>query len=218
MSKKKNRIESINFKSHKELRDLLSGNTDADKLNEIIDSISVQELSGFVQIKYDNQNRIDVLKMLYERMHTIHKYDESFENKITIYICTLMLAIAGYLLRFPINNPDTKTIIAILGFLGIITLVSIWMLKRNSKRIRLDSRLIVRIETALGLYSTSAIGIPSIVEKNEIFSKTDSIITSLFPTDLNSWGTTDKYLSLSPHIIAIILCSALSIFVVLNMN
>lgn len=199
---------------------IFSNNRNLNDINSVLENLELppnfkNELDSFVQVKYTNEQRIDILKMLYTEIHTIHQEDERKENRVSFSTATIYFAFSAYIFeKSPLATPIVSRIV-FCCFIILIGILATSFLIRNSKRIRLASRLIVRVETALGFYSKSSFVVPSNVLAGEPFNKTDRYFTSLFPKDLNDWGTGDHYHYLRPHILTVILSGSIAILMLL---
>ena len=202
------------FNKHHSLRQALKKSDNPSKLIELVDK---EYLHNFLQVEYSNEKRIEILKMLYQQLHQIHKGDENFENKTAIYASSILLALSGYLFKDPPESLNNYAIATIGLLILFISAISIWILIRNSKRIRLDCRLIVRVETALGFYTNEGFALPSNISENETFQPSGEKLVSLFPQELREWGNSDDWLSLSPHIVAILVSASIASIILINL-
>ena len=158
------------------------------------------------QENFSKQERIDILKCVFQELHSIRREDEAFENKFTFAICSILLAFSAYTLKGELSFDSYSKLIVILVVV-VMTLSSVWFLIRHSKRIRVDCQLIVRIEQCLGLYEDELY-----ISKEQIKALGNQPYASatVYPTILQSWGDGDIFLSLSPHVMAVIFCGVIA--------
>ena len=154
--------------------------------------------------------KIEVLKIAYAQIAAEIKRSEDLEHKATITICTLILLVAGFVLRTPDVNDAVRLTLAALIF--VFAILGIWFLVKNAQRLRNEVKDILRIEQILGLFEPENFVSKSFVEDRGNQPHDEPTVFTTVGLD---WGNKDVFLMTTPHIAALLLTALASALVIL---
>jgi len=160
------------------------------------------------ELKYSNPQKIDILKLAFQEIHTQRRGTAALENKVSFSFSILLLIFASFILKGDYSLSGHKAVVAG-GFVICATYVAVWFLRRTGDLMRTQCKMIVRIEQSLGLYEPEMYISKKQIEKmgNIPFPE-----ASVFPPDASKWGTVDRWLTVTPHIVGVI-CAGSAAFI-----
>lgn len=158
-----------------------------------------------MKLKYNNQQKIDVLKLVFQEIHTQRRGTAALENKISFSCSILLLVFAGFVLKGDYSFNKNQVILAS-AFVILVMIIAVWFLNRTGDLIKTQCKMIVRVEQSLGLYESEMYITKKQVEKMENMPFQE---TTVFPLDAAKWGSVDRWLTVTPHIISVI-CSGMA--------
>ena len=115
----------------------------------------------------------------------------------------LFFALTAYIIKGEFKT-DTPVRLLLALFFITITILSIWYLFKNSDNIRGTCQLIVKVESLLGLYEPTRFWEVSTEDSPNVNAE-PTVGPVFFPKTLKTWGKSDTWLSLTPHVITVIL-------------
>jgi hypothetical protein len=185
------------------------------RVNELTD-LSRAQVDGLSRIEpmgegLTPEQKIKVLLELLGQMQSNRKDNEELEHKVAFAVTTLLIGLAAYVVKG--DYVMTTTARGSLAFFSIsISLLTIWFLLRNASRIRIQCKLIVRIEQALGLYEENLYISSEQVSKvgNRPYKE-----ATIYPHEAQKYGEGDWALLLTPHILVILFAGVVACTVVL---
>ena len=156
--------------------------------------------------QYNQEQKIDLLKTVYDQVHKSRRDKESLERKVSFGASALFLGLASLRIKGSFNIPEGnewKMLMAILMVMGMTVAILIL----NAKTIQQWCRMIVRIEQIFGLYD-STIYISK--EKVSLFNKIPSEDDTVFPEKVMHWGGGGRLQSINIHIVIVVLTSIIA--------
>jgi len=166
-------------------------------------------------LNYDRGEKLHILTTVYNQLHDVRRDYERMENKVSFSVSALFLAVTTYIIKGDFK-PDISIRLSLAVFVIVITILSLWYLLGNSRNIRGTCRLIVKAEALLGLYENDQFYEPS---GGDLPDKREESISSngFFEERMKAWGQNDRWLSLTPHLIAVMFsCLVSTIVIFLN--
>lgn len=151
--------------------------------------------------------KLDILKTIYQELHSNRRIASSFENKVAFSFCTIFLLLAGFILKGDINIPENMIIIGVIS-IAYVACLGLYFIINNGNLIRVICSMIVRLEQTLGLYEEEIyISKEKVIKSNGFpFSR-----ASLFPEEVKTWGQSTRWHSSSPHALSIIFSGLVAI-------
>lgn len=155
---------------------------------------------------FSRSQRIDILKTAWGHMKEELYRREGLENKATLSVCSLLLLVPGFLMKEDVVLSVAATKLFFAACISV-TILAIYFLITNARRIRWTCRAIVRIQDSLGLFLPDALAHSEAIQNLD-----DSTLeeASVLPSDGREWGNGGWMLGLWPHLLSLLLCCAAS--------
>ncbi len=157
------------------------------------------------QMDLTQEQKLNILKMVYQQLHVSRRDVASFENKLAFSFSTLFLVFTALVLKGAFKLENSSVIAAVI-FIALATVLAIFFLVQNGKLIRVICRMIVRIEQIVGLHADNVY-----ITKEQVAKLADVPFPEacVFPQNVQTWGMSTKWQSLTPHIFTVI-CSGVA--------
>ncbi len=150
-------------------------------------------------LELSKDDRVGILKVVFQEMHTQRRTAAALENKVEFGFGTLLLAFAAFIVKGDIDVTLSTKVVS--GYFVVATCtIAIWFLVRNGNLIRIQCRMLVRIEQTLELFEEGAYVSKEFVARYEDQPFPEPTV---FPKTTLMWGTTDKWQTVTPHIVGI---------------
>jgi hypothetical protein len=173
--------------------------------------ISDSQLPTIVKEELNPDQKIRFLLDLLGQMHSHRKFNEELEHKVAFAVTALLIGLAAYVVKGEyVLSVAVRGSLA--GFSFFMTLLTIWFLLRNGSRVRIQCKMIVRIEQALGLYEENLYISPERLEKAGNKPHKEATI---YPPEAQKYGEGDWALVLTPHILVVLFAGVIACTVVL---
>ena len=149
---------------------------------------------------YNSQQKLDILKTVYQELHHSWQTVQAFENKIAFSFSTILLIFAAFVLKGEYELSG-RTVIGAAAFAVAVTSVGVWFLIRNGDLIRVICRMIVRIEQIFGLHHENVF-----ITKREVdaLGHIPFPEPTVYPKEVQTWGMNYRWQSITPHIVGVI--------------
>jgi len=173
--------------------------------------VSESQLPTIVREELNPEQKIRFLLELLGQMHSNRKFNEELEHKVSFAVTALLILLAAYVVKGEyVLSATVRGSLA--GFSIFMTLITIWFLLRNGSRVRVQCKMIVRIEQALGLYEENLYISPERCEKAGNKPHKEATI---YPIAAQKYGEGDWALVLTPHILVVLFAGVIACAVVL---
>lgn len=158
--------------------------------------VSESQHTPIVEEDLNPEQKIKFLLDLLGQMHSHRKFNEELEHKVAFAVTALLIGLAAYVVKGEyVLNSMARNSLAVFSL--SMTLLTIWFLLRNGSRVRVQCKMIVRIEQALGLYEENLYISSERVEKGGNKPHKEATI---YPLEAQKYGEGDWALLRTPHI------------------
>ena len=164
--------------------------------------VSESQLPTVVREELSSEQKIRFLSELLGQMHSHRKFNEELEHKVAFAVTALLIGLAAYVVKGEYILSLTVRV-SLAGFSFFMMLLTIWFLLRNGSRVRVQCKMIVRIEQALGLYEENLYISPERFEKAGNKPHKEATI---FPLEAQKYGEGDWALVISQPLADFLFC------------
>lgn len=161
----------------------------------------------------NDSEKLSILTVGYNQISSEIRHAENQEHRITIGISSLLLVVAGFIIKLE-QKPPGPILFILSGICVAFSWLAIWFLIQNGRQTILLFKDLIRIEEILGFHK------PNTYITDEVISSwqdTPFQESRVFVSDGKSWAKRKLPASTSPHIIAVLMMGlALAVVILLS--
>lgn len=149
----------------------------------------------------ERERSFEVLRVVFVELHSSIRALEALEHKVAFGLSTGLLAVAAFLMRGG-YKPERPQLAVAIFLIVVLVGFGAGFLLRNSRLIKMNCRMIVRIEQIFGLYEVGKYIQPEQVEMLEYIPFGEA---SVFPPEVMLWGMDNRWQSVTGHTAMVVL-------------